>query len=307
MQMTTETVDSRFIFRVRPRSSASKIESILARAVAGLFLCLVLALAACSANSSDQEATADALGQSVVQTATARAAVSVDQGQTVATVEAEATAQGQEVAATQVAVATEVSLEQAATATAVAPIEAELRSYGIDPAAGRVGWVHPPVTIYVEDYLGFDYANQFLETIAADFVVAADITWATQYGSAGCGFVVRSDGDEEAFNQYLIIGTRGAEGHVGFIVMRDGEVIVDQSQDIYANGIDPLFEWQNDMTNRFVIVGRGDTFTIYTNGTKIGDITTEGGLEKGFVAFVALNESGYTDCQYDNAWLWLLE
>ena len=271
-----------------------------------LLLCLgiALALVACGEETGGQDATAEALGQAVIQTATAQAAGAVDQGEVVATVEAEATAQEQQVAATQVAVATEVSLEQAATATAVAPIEAELLSYGIDPAAGQLGWVHPPVTIHVEDYLGFDYANQFLETVAADFVVAADITWNTQYGSTGCGFVVRSDGNEEAFNQYLIIATRGAEGHVGFIVMRDGEVIVDESEDIYANGIDPLFEWQNDTTNRLVVIGRGDTFTIYTNGTMIDEITNEGGPDKGFVALVALNESGYTTCNYDNTWLW---
>jgi hypothetical protein len=272
-----------------------------------LSLGLALLATACGADSGDQDATAEALGQAVIQTATAQAAGAVDRGQVVATVAAEATAQEEQVAATQVAVATEVSLEEAATATAVAPIEAELRSYGIDPAAGQLGWVHPPVTIHVEDYLGFDYANQFLETVAADFVVAADITWNTQFGSTGCGFVVRSDGDEEAFNQYLIIATRGAEGHVGFIVMRDGDVIIDESEDIYANGIDPLFEWQNDMTNRIVVVGQGDTFTIYTNGTQIGEITNEGGLEKGFVALVALNESGYTTCNYDNTWLWLMD
>ncbi len=272
-----------------------------------LSLGFALALVACGADSNDQDATAEALGQAVIQTATAQAAGAVDQGEVVTTVEAEATAQEEQVAATQVAVATEVSLEQAATATAVAPIEAELRSYGIDPAGGQLGWMHPPVTIHVEDYLGFDYANQFLETVAADFVVAADITWNTQYGSTGCGFVVRSDGNEEAFNQYLIIATRGAEGHVGFIVMRDGEVIVDESEDIYANGIDPLFEWQNDTTNRLVVIGRGDTFTIYTNGTMIDEITNEGGLDKGFVALVALNESGYTTCNYDNTWLWLLK
>jgi hypothetical protein len=318
--MNAENADS-FLFCARSRSSTSPKERIpehtsgdqntsrKRRALGAwllLSLGLIVVLVACGGESGDLDATAEALSQSIIQAATAQAAVSVDQGQVVATAEAEATAQGQEAAATQVAVATEVSLEQAATATAVAPIEAELRSYGIDPAAGRLGWVHPPVTIHVEDYLGFDYANQFLETVAADFVVAADITWNTQYGSAGCGFVVRSDGDEEAFNQYLIIGTRGAEGHVGFIVQRDGEISIDESEDIYANGIDPLFEWQNDTTNRFVIAGRGDTFTIYTNGTKIDEITTAGGLEKGFIAFVALNESGYTNCQYDNAWLWLM-
>jgi hypothetical protein len=273
---------------------------------AWLLLILVLALAACGVDSGGQDATAEALGQAVIQTATAQAAQVVEAGDTAATAEAEATVQGQVVEETKVAQATTEALDQAATATAVAPIEAELRNYGIEPAAGQLGWVHPPVNIYVEDYLGFDYANQFLETVAADFVVAADITWATQYGSAGCGFVVRSDGDEEAFTQNLIIATRGAQGHVGFIVMREGEVIVEESEDIYANGIDPLFEWQNDTTNRIVVVGQEDTFTIYTNGTKIGEQTIEAGIDKGFVAFVALNESGFTNCQFDNAWLWLL-
>lgn len=307
-QMNADFADFFFFFSARLRLSASQILPVLKKVLGiGLLLILVLALAACGAESSDQAATAEALGQAVVQTATAQAAGSVDQGQVVATVEAQATAQEQVAVATQAAVATEAALDQVATAAAFAPIEAELLSYGIDPAGGRLGWIHPPVQIYVEDYLGFDYANQFLETVAADFVVAADITWATQYGSAGCGFVVRSDGNEEAFTQYLIIATRGAQGHVGFIVMREGEVSIDESQDIYANGIDPLFEWQNDTTNRIVIVGRGDTFTLYTNGTQIGEITTEGGLAKGFVAFVALNESGYTDCQYNDAWLWLME
>ena len=300
---TRTSVEERRKYPRYQRSSASPKRYIW------LLLCLgiALALVACGEETGGQDATAEALGQAVIQTATAQAAGAVDQGEVVATVEAEATVQEQQVAATQVAVATEVSLEQAATATAVAPIEAELLSYGIDPAAGQLGWVHPPVTIHVEDYLGFDYANQFLETVAADFVVAADITWNTQYGSTGCGFVVRSDGNEEAFNQYLVIATRGAEGHVGFIVMRDGEVIVDESEDIYANGIDPLFEWQNDTTNRLVVIGRGDTVTIYTNGTMIDEIINEGGPDKGFVALVALNESGYTTCNYDNTWLWLME
>lgn len=270
-------------------------------------LCAGLLLTACNSGSDGQIATAEALGQALVRTATAQAASAVDQGQVVATAEAQATSQGEIIEATQVAAATEVALAEAATAVAVMPIEAELLTIGIEPSHGRVGWIHDPVTVKVEGYLQYGYANEFLETVAADFVVAADITWNTQYGSTGCGFVLRSDGNEEAFNQYLVIATRGAEGHVGFIVQRDGEVSVDESEEIYANGIDPLFEWQNDTTNRIVVVGRGDTFAIYTNGTKIGEITTEAGFEKGFVAFVALNESGFTTCHYDNAWLWLWE
>jgi hypothetical protein len=43
-------------------------------------------------------------------------------------------------------------------------------------------------------------------------------------------------------------------------------------QDIYAYNIDPAFDWQNNATNRLTVVGRGNRFSIYTNGTFIGEI-----------------------------------
>jgi hypothetical protein len=89
--------------------------------------------------------------------------------------------------------------------------------------------------------------------------------------------------------------------------MEDGNAITDEITDYYANGIDPEFEWQNDTTNRMVVVGRGNTFSIYTNGTLLGEVTPSVAYDRGFIAFVALNESGYTRCHFDNTYLWLLE
>ena len=117
---------------------------------------------------------------------------------------------------------------------------------------------------------------------------------------------MRSDGNEESINQYLIVATRGGNGRVIFAVQEEGEVDIDDATDIYATGIDPQFQWQNDTTNRLSVVGRGDIFSIYSNGTYLGEVTGYFGFDKGFVAFVALNESGTTTCQFDNAWLWLL-
>ena len=115
--------------------------------------------------------------------------------------------------------------------------------------------------------------------------------------------------------------------------------------------------------NRLTVVGRGNVFTLYTNGTLIGEVVAgerprmpvlpalpvpppprasaaaRAGygdeleehesvvediqanfrarlaefrkeiplFERDFVAMVALSESGRTVCQYDNAWLWLLD
>jgi hypothetical protein len=141
-------------------------------------------LAGAQTKTGDQ-ATAEAIASSVRATGTAQAAVSsAGAEQFVSTAQAEATQQSQSALATQTAAADSNTAAQAATATAAAPILAELPKYDVDPSGGQVGWIHPPVTLDIEGYGQYDYANQFLGTIA-DFVVSADITWNTDYGSSG--------------------------------------------------------------------------------------------------------------------------
>ena len=303
---------------------ARRVMALALAVVAGLGLLLV-ACGGADAGEANQAATATALaarlgggggetgegGETAVSstdsTATDNAtSTPLPPSENLQAVQATATARALEAEAAQAAAADAANANAVATAAAEEPIRAELATYGVDSSVGRLGWIHPPELLDVEGYMGYTYTNRFLATVARDFVISADITWNTQFGTTGCGFVLRTDGNEESLNQYMVIATRGAQGHVGFVTMIDGEVDLDQSQDIYANGIDPLFDWQNDSTNKIAVVGRGGTFTIYTNGTEIGQITPEMVYEKGFVAFVALNESGYTRCQYDNAWLWLL-
>jgi hypothetical protein len=130
------------------------------------------------------------------------------------------------------------------------------------------------------------------------------VTWQSRFAESGCGFVVRSDGEEEALNQYIVGMTRGSMGHVLFAEQVAGDVDLSDVTDIYANGIDPLFEWQSDTTNRLAVVGRGEEFTIFSNGTRLGTVMGTRGFDEGFVAFIAVNRSGGIRCQYDNAYLW---
>lgn len=249
-----------------------------------------------------------------------------------------------------------------ATAAAFAPILAELPKYGVDPSEGKIGWVHPPVTLEVAGYRQYKYVNYFLGTLAQDFVISADITWNVVGSTAGCGFVLRSDGNEAALDQYVALITRVASGHFLFSTMSDGEVVT--GRDIYARYRDKNFQWENDTTNRLTIVGRGNRFWVYTNDTLIGEIdpsapppqpilppepekpanqsdaqamaiyqqqqveheaviaqikadyaaqqrsfnSAETVFEKGFMAMVALSESGRsTMCKFDNAWLFLVD
>lgn len=237
-------------------------------------LLLIGVLSACGPGSistdNARQATLDAISVAVRGTATVEAVAKQNPNAPVETAQAQATAHSQALDATQAAQAALDDEARAATATAFAPFVADLPKYGVDPSEGRPGWIHPPVTLEVDGYMSYDYVNNFLATVAQDFVVSSDISWSTQYGTSGCGFVLRSDGNKDALNQYMVIVTRGASGHVLFVTMSDGNVV--GGKDIYAYGRDPNFNWGNNVTNKLTVVGRGNTFSIYSNDTLIGEV-----------------------------------
>ena len=325
-----------------------------------IFVLLIGLMTACSGGVSPAEMTAQALGQSISLTATAGANNGFDAQAELEAAVAQATAGADSLAATQSAQAGLNAEAMAATATVEAPIRAELPTYGIDPANGHVGWVHPPAELSVTGYLKYDYINQFIGTVAQNFVVSTDITWDTQYGTSGCGLVLRSNGNEDALSQYLVVATRGANGHIVFSSMEDGKLR--NGIDSYANYLDPKFQVQNGATNRLTVVGRGNTLTIFTNGTQIDQVVAGDQpvlalpsiptpppagasddqlakfdkelaghenliarinnnykpnlailqaetpyFERGFVALVALSESGTTNCEFNNSWLWIID
>jgi len=314
-------------------------------------LVLVCLVGACGSGdgsgNSARDATLEAISAAVRGTATVEAAAQENPNSSVETAQAEATARSLEVEATQAAQDALSDQARAATATAFAPFVADLPKYGVEPAQGRPGWIHPPVTLAIDGFLQYDFLNQFVATVAKDFVISSDITWSTQYGTSGCGFVLRSNGNRLALDQYMAIITRGASGHVVFSTMSDGDIV--SGRDIYAYGKDPNFNWGNNVTNRLTVVGRGINFSVYSNDTLIGEVDptapvslpgippapNEGSVaeqdavatqitanyqarqreaanaekvfERGLVALVVLSESGRSACTFENTWLWLIE
>lgn len=318
---------------------------------------LLIASLACNftpeGNSDDRNATVQALSTSVSATSTA---IAVDEEATPEVVQAQATAtQVAETAqATQDLAATEAAGQLAATEAALAPIKGELSLYGVDPENGQLAWVQGPLRFEIDQYRGSSFGNEIPQVVVQDFVLSADIHWDTEYGAAGCAFVFRSDGNQAKPNQYMVWMTRLTNGRIEFMVFAEGEIVA--LKDFYANGIDPNFDGGNGATNRLTVVGRGDKFTIFTNGEKIGvgdpnapmpplvlpdppagnpnDPAYQRALSEyralvsrlkneynrrvaiankanknfpaGIVAMGAFAESGYTKCEFNNAWLWLI-
>ncbi len=232
----------------------------------------LVVLPACSQTSpAEKDPEVARLSTTVAQTATA-AALNSGEVNELATAEAKATEKALGVQATQTARAVGQSDSQVAEATLAAPMVAELPQYGLDKFSGRPAWLHEPLVLEISGYQQMTYGNDHMEVTAADFVLAADLTWDTQYGSSGCGFMFRSDGNQDKPNMYMILATRFANGHVIFSALADGEIA--NVHDFYPKTNDRSFQWQNGTTNRLAVVARGTLIEIYTNGVKIGEVDT---------------------------------
>jgi len=234
---------------------------------------LLIILVACTPDGAQEPVneTLVAMGESIAGTATAAALADQSAG-TLATAQAKATSDAQSIQATQTARVSERSEAVKSTDAAASPVIAELSKYGVDPARGKVGWVHEPLTIELEGYQQIETGNDYMNVTAADFVLSADINWETQYGSSGCGFMFRSDGNKEKINQYMVIASRFANGRVVFMALSDGELA--NMRGFYPKDADPTFDWQNNTTNELTVVAIGNVIELYTNGIKIGEVDT---------------------------------
>lgn len=187
-------------------------------------------------------------------------------------------------------------------------ISSELARLGLGEDSGELGWEHPPLLVEAEGYLQYKFQNYELLTLVEDFVISADITWDTDTGLAGCGFVIRADKETDP-NAYTIGLSRSSNGSVNWATLENGVPIKNNAQSVAGlQSKDPSFDWQNNTTNRITIVARGESFDVYTNGVYIETMTGQSpfAVEKGFTGFLAINESGKTSCHFQNGWLWHL-
>jgi hypothetical protein len=242
-----------------------------------LFLSVFLLLLsmACGLGTSQLDpmsATLTPLSAAVKGTATARAADVGGTGDQLATAVAKATALSADIYATQTALASLNDESRMATATVIAPVVAELPRYGVDPGQGEVAWIHQPVTIDLNGYHQYGYANDYGQITAKDFVLAADITWYTFNSLSACGFMFRSDGNSNKPNQYMVFITRFATGYLAFTATVNGEI--SNVRTYFPREQDHSFTWLNDATNRLAVVARGTLIDVYTNGVLIGTVDT---------------------------------
>lgn len=189
-----------------------------------------------------------------------------------ATAIAKATSNSAEIYATQTLLASLNDKSKMATATAIAPVVAELPRYGVKPGQGHVAWMQKPITIDLNGYQQYGYANDYSQVTAGNFVLVSDIKWYTYNSLSACGFMFRSNGDKNKPNQYMVFITRFATGYLAFAATMNGDIA--NVRTFYPKQQDKSFDWSNNATNRLAVVADGNAINVYTNGVLIGEIDT---------------------------------
>jgi len=240
-----------------------------------LLTVLLLASLACGLGAKQVEPiylTLTPMSAEIRDTATARANSPDSLANELSTAVAKATAESERIYATQTALASLNDASKLGTATVIAPAIAELSFYGIDPSQGYVAWVQGPLTVDLNGPQANGFANNFQLITAKDFVMSSDITWNTKNSVSGCGFMFRSNGDQNKPSQYTVLMSRVANGHVAFLALKDGKIA--NFQQFFPRDEDKSFNFDNGATNRLAVVARGPLIDIYTNEVLVGQLDT---------------------------------
>jgi hypothetical protein len=140
---------------------------------------------------------------------------------------------------------------------------------------------------------------------AGDFIFKSDVTW-NGAGILWCGAIFRSEANLDQGKQYRVY-FRGDSGlQVYFIninVDESGKFKNQVAWSKFSGGP----EISNGATFQFMLVAKGEQFTLYVNGQRQGrffDYSKQ--RSEGYFGFVASQDSREGSCKFENSWVWML-
>lgn len=174
------------------------------------------------------------------------------------------------------------------------------------PESGTLAWYQlDPISLVprVNGSLYYELIDEDL--LAADFIFKTDITWSAT-SLVVCGFGYRAEQNISAGSFYEFLFER-ISGLPGWIInyYEDGEVVSTISGDVHYS---EALNTENNATNTFILVAKGNEFTVYINGVRQGSFYDYGNnLAEGQFILLYFQDSGKSECKFSNSWIWVYE
>jgi hypothetical protein len=184
-------------------------------------------------------------------------------------------------------------------------IKPELEKVNLHAEDGQLAWVSSERTdLSVSTYDTTDFKAIDEAGVLKDFVYHVDIGWNTTSGIAGCGLVFRGEDDFKKGGQYQLLLIRLQSAPIWAVeFLKFGKVQFTLNQNnAFSNAIID----EPDSINKVTLVARGQNIFTYINGEKMQQLESSKQME-GKVGFLIWQESGKTECTFNNSWIYSLK
>jgi hypothetical protein len=132
-----------------------------------------------------------------------------------------------------------------------------------------------------------------------DFAMFSKITWESEMGFAGCGFVFRVGEDTDIDPWYDMIINRLEGLPYAFFDIWVGDYVSSESDPFPSSAI----KYGQGDVNEVLLTGKKNEFSIYVNRKKIG-VWWNAKQSAGNMGFAVYANSGLTTCKFSDSWIW---
>lgn len=174
------------------------------------------------------------------------------------------------------------------------------------PETGYLAWYQTlPISVIPSASQKMEYELLDENLVVSDFIFKTDVTWSAT-SLQFCGFDFRAEPNLENGKKYNFIFMR-LSGLPGWEIdyYENGEFLKAITERAHFSR---ALITDNNATNEFVLVAKGNEFTVYINKVRQGTFFDYGNeLSVGQIAFMAFQDSGQSVCTFNHGWLWVFE
>jgi len=200
------------------------------------------------------------------------------------------------------AVATIMAYSTEVTSAKKMEVEEILAGYEIDLPEGELSWEEKDeISVSQTNYRRISWQSIANQVDYKNYILYTRSTWTSTSGIAGCGIIVRLESDI-IDGEYYLFNTTRLSGAASWKV----EYWDEGKRVNYPSGGSINTDYINieqGSTNEYVLVMLDNELNIYANGYHLGHVLVSS-LDEGMLGVVVWQESGETECAFNDSWLW---
>jgi hypothetical protein len=208
--------------------------------------------------------------------------------------------------------ATQTAAAEATRQAMEAQVKQEMTDLEIDSGNGHLAWVQTDeMALKNTGYWEPTYGAMAEDVEASNFVIKSKITWEAT-SLVYCGLVLRGDTPDpekivsSKHYEFYYLRFSGAPAWTIAFYKKGGEFshAITRGKWAFSDAIN----MGNGEANEFILVAKGNEFTMYINGVRQGRYFDDSkSAATGYFGTFVVQDTGTSSCTYEDSWIWVYD